>query len=91
MWCSFELRRRVPSSRTQVLKSIQIGSLSPRPPGGEGWGEGVNFTTANTFPPNTQKRPHSLTAAGPSSVWPINWPASPSDPYLLHSKRRTGP
>jgi hypothetical protein len=27
-------------SRTQVLKSMEIGPLSPSPPWGEGWGEG---------------------------------------------------
>ena len=31
-------------SRTQILKSMKIGSLPPLPPGGEGWGEGVNLS-----------------------------------------------
>jgi hypothetical protein len=31
------------SSQTQALKIMKICSLSPRPLGGEGWGEGVGF------------------------------------------------
>ncbi|WP_282359330.1 hypothetical protein, partial [Pseudomonas sp. PS01303] len=40
----FELHRPEISSRTLVLNSTQISSLSPRPLGGEGWGEGEKIS-----------------------------------------------
>ncbi|WP_242209275.1 MULTISPECIES: hypothetical protein, partial [unclassified Pseudomonas] len=57
--------------RTQVLKSMKIGSLSPRPPGGgptfrEGWGEGEKISSLTQKKPTTtiKKAPHQSLGGG---------------------------